>query len=411
MLAQHTPDNPNVVQLVKPHMGGQRALYRHSARYQVVACGRRWGKTSFGKLMAAETLFKYRVDVWFFTPTYKMASTIWRDLRKSFGRFAAWSNASERIMEFSNGASLTIWSGESADTARGGAPGLVIIDEAAMIRNADMWPAIIKPALVDKQGRAIFLSTPRGHNWFWELYNRGNDPLFPEWKSWNFPSVYNTTIKHIEAEVAEAERSLPRRLFEQEYLAEFIPDAGGVFRGVDKVATGDEMQPYEGRFVIGVDWGKSNDFTAASVYDIDNKRQVALDRFNQIGWGLQRARIVNLYEQWKPIVILAEENSIGSPNIEALQAEGLPVRSFMTTAQSKGPLIEALALAIERMEITLLNDRVQTAELQAYEMERLPGGAFRYNAPDGGHDDTVIALALSLWAAGRQPGVISVDWF
>ncbi len=400
----------NSLQLIKPHKGGQRALYRHPARFHVVACGRRWGKTLFGKVAAAEALFKHQTDVWWFSPTYKMASAIWRDFRKAFGPYASWANSAERIMEFGNGTALTIWSGESADTARGGAPGLAIIDEAAMIRDAEMWPAVIRPALTDKRGRALFLSTPRGHNWFWELFVRGNDPLFPDYKSWNFPSWYNPMLP--KGEFEEARLSLPDRLFRQEYGAEFIPDAGGVFRGVVDVSTAEVNQPYEGDFSMGVDWGKSNDFTVCSVIDRKTLRQVDMDRFNQVGWALQRKRLVMLYERWKPRVIWAEANSIGDPNIEALQAEGLPVRPFYTTAQSKPPLIETLAGAIERQQVTLLNDRVQVAELQAYEMERLPSGSFRYNAPDGGHDDTVIALALALYgvAYGRAAGGVVVDW-
>lgn len=301
-------------------------------------------------------------------------------------------------MEFGNGAALTVWTGEQADTMRGGAPGLAVVDEAAMIRNAEMWPAVIRPALTDHRGRALFLSTPRGRNWFWELYSRGLDPLYPQYKGWNFPTRHNPTIPA--NEIDEARRTLPDRLFRQEYLAEFIEDAGGVFRGVSEVSTAEYREPYEGQFVMGVDWGKSNDFTVISVIDVGTMTQVDMDRYNQIGWSLQRGRLVAMYERWKPYRIVAEENSFGGPNIELLQNEGFPIEAFTTTPQSKGPLIEGLALAIERGELTLLNDRVQVAELQAYEMERLPSGRFRYNAPDGGHDDTVIALALAYHAVG-----------
>lgn len=400
----------NSLALTKPHKGGQRALYKHPARFHAVACGRRWGKTTFGKLITAEAIIKYEVDVWWVSPTYKMASAIWRDFRKTFAKYAVWSNASERIMEFPNHATLTVWTGESADTMRGGAPGLVIIDEAAMIRDAEMWPAVIRPALTDRRGRALFLSTPRGHNWFWELYNRGHDPLFKDYKSWNFPTNYNPILPV--GEVEEARLTMPDRLYRQEYLAEFIEDAGGVFRGVAGVSTADVQKPYAGNFVMGVDWAKSYDFTVLSVIDVDKKRQVDVDRFNQISWSLQRGRLKAMYDKWKPHVIWAEANSIGDPNIEALRDEGLPVRGFQTGPQNKGPLIESLALAIEQESITLLNDRVQIAELQAYEHERLPSGRFRYNAPDGGHDDTVIALALA-WH-GTQTGGLSLpiilDW-
>lgn len=398
----------NSLTLTKPHKGGQRALYLHPARFHIVACGRRWGKTSFGKLVVAETIFKYGADVWWVSPTYKMSSAIWREMKRSIGKFAVSANGTDRIMEFPNGATLTIWTGEQADTMRGGAPGVAIIDEAAMIKDDEMFDAVIRPALSDKRGRALFLSTPKGHNWFWELFNRGNDPLFPDYKSWQFPTVYNLTIPHMPEEVEEARLTLPERIFNQEYLAEFTDDAGGVFRGVVDVSTGDIQQPYDGEFVMGVDWGKVNDFTVLSVMDKNTKRQVDIDRFNQISWSLQRGRLKAMADKWKVKLILAEENSIGGPNVEQLQSEGLPIQPFTTTAQSKTPLIEDLALAIERKMLTLLNDRVQIAELQAYEIDRLPSGTFRYNAPEGGHDDTVISAALMWRAATTEPAIAHV---
>ena len=78
--------------------------------------------------------------------------------------------------------------------------------------------------------------------------------------------------------------------------------------------------------------------------------------------------------------------------------EGLPIRPFFTSAKTKSPLIESLALAIERGSLALLNDPVLLSELANYSLERLPSGAWRYGAPPGGHDDTVIATALA-WQA------------
>ena len=159
---------------------------------------------------------------------------------------------------------------------------------------------------------------------------------------------------------------------------------------------------------MGVDWGRDNDATAIVVIDADSRRMVALDRFNQVSWSLQRGRLAAIYEHWKPAVIWAEANSIGSPNIEALQDEGLPVRAFTTTAKSKPPLIEDLALAIERADLALLPDEGLLSELASYAMERLPAGGYRYSAPPGLHDDLVIAAALA-WYGVRQSGP-SIDF-
>lgn len=141
------------------------------------------------------------------------------------------------------------------------------------------------------------------------------------------------------------------------------------------------------------------------VIDADSRHVVALDRFTGVSWALQRGRLKTLYDHWLPAVIWAEANSIGSPNIEALQAEGLPMRAFTTTASSKPPLIESLALAIERREVALLPDEDLLGELAAYTLHALPGGGYRYTAPAGQHDDLVIALALA-WYAVNQPTVL-----
>ena len=100
------------------------------------------------------------------------------------------------------------------------------------------------------------------------------------------------------------------------------------------------LLPYEAphpehRYVFGVDWGRSHDYTAIAVIDATLRQMVALDRFNQIGWSLQRGRLRALADFWRPRVIWAEANSFGSPNIEALIQDGLPMRSFQTSASNK----------------------------------------------------------------------------
>jgi len=122
---------------------------------------------------------------------------------------------------------------------------------------------------------------------------------------------------------------------------------------------------------------------------------VALDRFNQIDYSLQLARLTALYERFRPRAIVAEANSMGQPLIEQLQAAGLPVVPFTTTAASKQLAVDALALAFERGSIRIIPDATLISELQAYEAERLPSGMLRYGAPSGMHDDTVMALMLA----------------
>jgi len=136
-----------------------------------------------------------------------------------------------------------------------------------------------------------------------------------------------------------------------------------------------------------------------------------MDRFNQIDYAVQRGRLVALAERYRPSVILAESNAMGEPIIEQLRQDGLPVRGFTTTNATKAAAIEALALGFERGSIQIVNDPVLIGELQAYEMTRLPSGAIRYSAPEGMHDDTVMAAAIGYHAAGRpDPSSLIAIW-
>jgi hypothetical protein len=225
---------------------------------------------------------------------------------------------------------------------------------------------------------------------------RGLDPHNTDWHSWTFPTSANPVIT--DAEMTAIESETPSLYFKQEYLAEFLENEGSVFRRIIENATliESEQKPFSNhRYVFGVDWAMQNDFTVIAVMDSNTHELVALDRFNGVNWSLQRGRILALSEKWRPKVIYAESNSIGSPNIEALQAEGLPVRPFETTAASKPPLIESLVLAFERDEIKILDHDVLKGELMAYERNVTSTGRSQYSAPVGMHDDCVIALALA----------------
>ena len=255
------------------------------------------------------------------------------------------------------------------------------------------WAESIRPALSDRQGRAMFISTPKGRNFFWRLWQRCQDEAQTEWAGWQLPTSDNPFIADEEIESARA--MMPERIYQQEYLAMFIEDSGGVFRRVMGAATAVPLDNGEdgGQYIIGADWGRSNDFTVFTVIDARARRMVYSDRFTQIDYNIQAGRLKALYNRF-PGVIIAEYNSMGGPIVERLQAEGLPVTGFVTTAKTKEPLIRALESAFENSEIEILNDPVLIGELQAYEQQRMASG-WKFGAPEGMHDDTVISLALA----------------
>jgi phage FluMu gp28-like protein len=332
-----------------------------------------------------------RPTAWF-SPTYRQLSDAWRSLQSTLVPVTVRKNESEHRLELRGGGVIEMWSLDSPDSGRGRAYAAVVIDEAALVADLERaWQESIRPMLTDHRGEAWFLSTPKGTaNYFHTLFQKGHGLSRGEWRSWQMPTSANPFIDP--AEIEAAKEDLSDLAYSQEYLAAFVSWAGAVFRRIlDCVAT----SPSTGAAsVIGVDWGRTNDYTVLCVVS-DAGEVLEIDRFRGIEYSLQRARLQALYERHAKPTIIAESNAMGQPVIEQLQRDGLRVRPFTTTNASKSEAIEALALAFERGEIKIPNDPVLIGELQAFEAKPLPSGLMRYEAPNHGHDDCVMALAIA----------------
>src|SRR5579859_3682451 len=385
----------------------QEEVQRSTARFKVLACGRRWGKTRLGTVAAMRTVLSQpKCRLWWIAPSYKLVEPGWRALKMMAAQIPGSTvRDSEREIVLPSKSVIAARSGDDPDSLRGESLDGAVLDECAFMKRA-VWYEAIRPALSDHKGWCMFISTPNGAgNFFYDLYALGVDGAQPDWQAWRLPTSANPFIDPLEIEAARS--VLPERIFRQEYLAEFIEGDGAVFRGLHEVCIADpQSAPLDGhQYVAGIDWARVDDFTVTSVFDATTGTQVYLDRFNKIGWELQRKRIGEVLRRFGVRTALAEENSIGGPNIEALQLSGFNVRPFTTTQGSKTQLIDEFALALERKaagveagSVTLLKDATQRHELESYQMQRLESGLYRYCAPAGAHDDTVIAAALGLRA-------------
>ena len=217
----------------------------------------------------------------------------------------------------------------------------------------------------------------------------------PEWASWQMPSSVNPTLAP--SELDEMRRTMPERTYRQEIEAAFVEDGGGVFRRVQEAATAEPQSVRRGDslYICGIDWALNFDFSVVTVIDVKRREMVYMDRFNGVDYTMQRDRIKAICDRFAVSGIIAEQNGLGGPNNEALRRMGLPVRDFTTTNSTKADIIESLAAAFEQGNIRILNDATLIAELQAYEVQRLPSGMVRYTAPDSMHDDCVVSLALA----------------
>lgn len=381
----------------------QARIAKHPAKVKVLACGRRWGKTVMGGRCVMEVLVRHGRVAWI-APSYKNTRPLWRWATNAAapavkaGQMRV--NQSERTIETNRGGMLAIYSGDNIDSIRGEAFNLAVLDEAAMLGDT-AWTDAIMPTLADYDGDAILISTPKGHNWFFQEFVKaqgdGADSM-----AFTAPSSANPlpTIRHA---YDMARERVSTRTFRQEWDAEFVED-GGVFRRIREAATATaQTGALAGHlYILGADWGRTNDATVLTVVDATTREVCYVDRMLDTDYRLQTSRLRALSERFNVAQIVAETNSMGGPLVEQLLGEGLPVMGFTTTNASKAMIIDALALAFERDELRILNDAQLIAELQAYEAERLPGGMIRYSAPAGMHDDYVMSLALA-WHGANRP--------
>lgn len=211
--------------LPRPHEA-QRRVQHEMRRFNVLACGRRWGKSvlSMNRLVPP-ALEGYPVA--YFSPTYKMLTEVWRATAMTLQPVTKRVSVQEHRLELITGGIVDMWSLDTPDVARGRKYKRVAVDEAAMIRDLLLaWQQVIRPTLADYEGEADFYSTPKGFNDFHTLFQMAEQHT--DWRSWQMPTADNPHIKASEIEAMRAE--LPGYVFEQEVLARFVALDGALFR-------------------------------------------------------------------------------------------------------------------------------------------------------------------------------------
>lgn len=402
------------VKLPSQHTG-QRLVRKESRRYNWLCAGRRWRKSSLLMALSVEAgLAGKRVLCG--SPTFDQTRILWDYSRKALGEVGS-INKTRLEIELPNQGKIIYRSFDDPTHIRGHSADLILVDEAPLVK-PEVWHEALLPMLVDSGGSGWLSGTPSGRGWFWvEHQLQGDDRM-----SWQIPTagmkiIDNQLIEspnkysnpHIPfSEMVKYYNRVPQQTFRQEFLAEFIEDGGLVFRVIPTGAKVEEKRQGSWKYIVGVDLAKYNDWTVFSVINATHNTQCHIERMNKVDYTFQLERLCLLNEKFKPEVIVVEANAAGTPFIELMEQRGLPVVPFTTTNKSKKEVIEMLALAFERGELTILDDKIQTNELSAFEVEKLPSGKLRYAAPKGVnfHDDTVIALALSWWGVKEEEGSV-----
>ena len=365
------------LELPQPHTNQQRILDSQS-RFRVVMCGRRFGKSELSQIERITNALVGK-NVAYITPTYQLARVFFERLTQAV---PFQSNKSELTIKFPNGGSVDFFTGERMDNLRGRKFHLVVVDEASFIPNLeDGWLNSIRPTLTDYKGRALFLSTPKGKNYFYSLYLKSGEP---DWESFKFTTYDNPHID--KTEIDDARTQIPEVVFEQEYMANPSENAANPFGSAFIKQCTFELS-HEPPIAFGVDLAKSVDFTA--IIGLDRNGSVCyFDRF-QKDWRQTKQVIQSLPK----VPILMYSTGVGDPIFEDLQREGVNVQGFKFTSTSKQQLMEGLSSAIQQRKITFPEGHI-TQELEIFEYQYTSFGV-KYSAPPGFHDDCVMALGLA----------------
>lgn len=367
------------LELPQPHIN-QQGILDNSSRFRVVLCGRRFGKSELSQIeLITKALIGQQVA--YITPTYNLAKTFFDKLSQAVP-FP--SNRSELTIAFPNSGSVQFFTGERLDNLRGRKFHFIVIDEASFIPDLeDGWLNSIRPTLTDYKGRALFLSTPKGKNFFYSLYMKGVSGE-PDWASFKFSTYDNPYID--KSEIDDAKRQLPEIVFEQEYMANPSENAANPF-GYAYIKQCTFPMSLNPVVCYGIDLAKSVDWTVITGLD-KNGSVCYFDRF-QKDWRQTKEAIRGLINA----PILLDSTGVGDPIFEDLQRDNIPVTGFKFSSTTKQQLMEGLASAIQQRRITFPEGPI-TEELLIFEYQYTAHGV-KYSAPSGFHDDCVMSLAMA----------------
>ena len=311
-------------------------------------------------------------------------------------------------------------SADNPDSLRGAGVNAAVVDEAGYWARDSFIS--IQTTLTQRQGLLRIISTPKGRNWFYDEWRKGcedNPKRDPLYASYRLSTASNPYVPRESIEYAQ--RNMPADAFRQEYLAEFLDESAGVFRNIMENAKSQLYdKPLVGhRYAIGVDWAKHNDYTVFVVGDMATREVVWMERYNDVGWDINIDRCVRLAKRWNNAAVLMDSTGVGDVPFDLMSSVyGQTYGYSISTNAAKKALIQKLQLALERNEISIPDrnihhsdpDKYKKAEtlieeLQMYEYRITPAGIMQFSAPEGYHDDCVIALGLLNWQLAEQPFV------
>jgi hypothetical protein len=300
----------------------QQEVFKDQTRFKVVAAGRRCGKSR----MAAVTLLIEGLKcpqgsaVLYVSPTMGQSRQIIWDLLLDLGRdIIQNSHVNNLDITLINGARIYVRGADRPDTLRGVSLTYAVLDEVADIK-PEAWEQVIRASLSDKRGRALFIGTPKGRNWFYDTFKLGESEDDPDWKSWHFTTADNPLID--QKEIESAKKTLSSFAFKQEYMASFTNAGSDIFKE-EWIKYG--VEPNYGSYYIAVDLAgfeevakqaanskKRLDESAISIVKVTDDGKWFVQKIEHGRWDIREtaAKILLAIRDYRPLAVGIERGAL-----------------------------------------------------------------------------------------------------
>lgn len=301
----------------------QVEVWQDPHRFKVIAAGRRCGKSnlSIKKIIAAGLEAPAGSAVLYVGPTQSQVRQIaWEAILEQGREVIKSAHVNSLDITLVTGVKIHLRSAENPDTLRGLKLHFAVIDEAAFIKDDNLWSRIIRPALSDLKGGAWFISSPSGRNWFYDLYKTGQNEEDVDWKSWHKTTFDNPTIDP--AEIESAKKTLSSFSFKQEFLASFDNAGQDVFKE-EWLKT--KPEPAYGEYVIAIDLagfeevGKNPnasksrlDESAIAIVKVEDNGDWWVEKIEAGRWDIKAtaSKILAVIRDYRPIAVGIEKGAL-----------------------------------------------------------------------------------------------------
>lgn len=365
------------------------SINKEQYKYYILNIGRQFGKSMLGiNQLLYWAINDKGCNIAWVTPIYKQGKKVFDEIEKATIKSGLFEfNRSDLTIQ-GFGSKINFFSGERPDNIRGNTFDYLIIDEYAFTR-PELWDEVLSATVLVKGKKVIFISTPNGKNHFYKMSLMAN--YDNRYKYFKYTSYDNPMINHLDLD--ERKQNLPKHIFEQEYLAEFLDNGSGLFTNVNECI---KLANTSTKFYGGLDIGRADDYTVLSILN-ENNEMVYCERWRQDEWTNIIDKVANKINEFSATTYV-EVNNQGDVFFEMLKKKvGNKIFPFVTTSKSKPIMIEDLAVLFEQKNISILDINWLVDELNAFTyIYNSQTRNVQYTAPVGVHDDSVISLSLAV---------------